>query len=242
NFRAEMEGKDFDRIRAEAEALWDTQLSKVDIRGGTPDQKTIFYTALYHTMIDPRTFTDVDGRYIGGDRRIHRSEGFTKRTIFSGWDVFRSQFPLQTLVNPALVNDELNSLISLAEQSGKEYFERWELLNACSGCMIGNPALSVLADAHAKGIRGYDAHKALRYAVNTSRRFGNDSLGYTAGALSISNTLEYAYTDWCIAQLAAELGDRTTEQAYRTKSRAYRAIFDPQKGWFRPRRADGSWE
>lgn len=242
NFRAEMEGKDFDGIRAEAEALWDTQLSKVDIRGGTPDQKTIFYTALYHTMIDPRTFTDVDGRYIGGDRRIHRSEGFTKRTIFSGWDVFRSQFPLQTLINPALVNDELNSLISLAEQSGKEYFERWELLNAYSGCMIGNPALSVLADAHAKGIRGYDAHKALRYAVNTSRRFGNDSLGYTAGALSISNTLEYAYTDWCIAQLAAELGDRTTEQAYRTKSRAYRAIFDPQKGWFRPRRADGSWE
>lgn len=242
NFKKEIAGKNFDQVRHEAKEMWNTQLSKIAVNGGTEDQKTIFYTALYHTMIDPRIFTDVDGRYMGGDNRIHRNEGFTKRTIFSGWDVFRSQFPLQTLINPSLVNDELNSLISLADESGKGYFERWELLNAYSGCMIGNPALSVLADAHAKGIRNYDAHKALTFAINTSKRFGNDSLGYSPGALSISNTLEYAYTDWCIAQLAKGLNKTETEHVYLAKSQAYRKIFDPEKGWFRPRKNDGSWE
>ncbi|MDM1295250.1 glycoside hydrolase family 92 protein [Sphingobacterium sp. N143] len=242
NFKKEIAGKNFDRVRQEAKEMWNTQLSKIALKGGTEDQKTIFYTSLYHTMIDPRVFTDVDRRYTGGDNRIHRSEGFTKRTIFSGWDVFRSQFPLQTLINPSLVNDELNSLISLADESGKGYFERWELLNAYSGCMIGNPALSVLADAYVKGIRNYDLSKALTYAINTSKRFGNDSLGYTPGALSISNTLEYAYTDWCIAQLAKGLNKRDTEQVYLAKSQAYRKIFDLEKGWFRPRKSDGSWE
>ena len=242
NFKKEIAGKNFDRVRQEAKEMWNTQLSKIALKGGTEDQKTIFYTSLYHTMIDPRVFTDVDKRYTGGDNRIHRSEGFTKRTIFSGWDVFRSQFPLQTLINPSLVNDELNSLISLADESGKGYFERWELLNAYSGCMIGNPALSVLADAYVKGIRNYDVSKALTYAINTSKRFGNDSLGYTPGALSISNTLEYAYTDWCIAQLAKGLNKTETEQVYLAKSQAYRKIFDPEKGWFRPRKNDGSWE
>ncbi|QIH35424.1 GH92 family glycosyl hydrolase [Sphingobacterium sp. DR205] len=242
NLKKEIAGKNFDRVRREAKEMWDAQLSKIAVNGGTKDQKTIFYTSLYHTMIDPRIFTDVDGRYAGGDNKIRRSQGFTKRTIFSGWDVFRSQFPLQTLINPSLVNDELNSLISLADESGKGYFERWELLNAYSGCMIGNPALSVLADAYAKGIRNYDVSKALTYAINTSKRFGNDSLGYTPGALSISNTLEYAYTDWCIAQLANGLNKTDMEQVYLAKSQAYRKIFDPEKGWFRPRKSDGSWE
>ena len=113
-------------------------------------------------MIDPRIVTDVDGRYVGGDGKVYEKEGFTKRSIFSGWDVFRSQFPLQTLINPKMVNDEINSLISLAEQSGYEYYERWEFLNSYSGCMIGNPALSVLTDAYLKGIRGYDVNKAYR--------------------------------------------------------------------------------
>lgn len=98
-------------------------------------------------MIDPRNFTDVDGHYIGGDGKIHTSIGFTKRTVFSGWDVFRSQMPLQSIINPEVVNDLLMSLTTLAEESGNHYYERFELLNAYSGCMLGNPALSVLADA-----------------------------------------------------------------------------------------------
>lgn len=243
NYKAEMAGKSFNQVKDDARKQWNDELSRIKISGGSEDENTIFYTALYHTMIDPRISADVDGRYVGGNGNIYAGNGtFTKRTIFSGWDVFRSQFPLQTLINPTLVNDQLNSLITLAEESGKEYYERWELMNAYSGCMLGNPALSVLADAYMKGIRGYDMDKAYRYALNTSKKFGNDELGYTASALSISHTLEYAYTDWCISQLAEGLGKEQDAAAFRQKGQAYRNIFDEEKGWFRPRRADGSWE
>ncbi|MBQ6162288.1 MAG: GH92 family glycosyl hydrolase [Prevotella sp.] len=242
NFMAEASGKTFENIRREAVDAWNQQLRCIEIEGGTADEKTIFYTALYHTMIDPRIYTDVDGRYVGGDYKPHQSDGtWTKRTIFSGWDVFRSQFPLQTIINPTLVNDMLCSLITLAEQSGKGYFERWELLNSYSGCMLGNPAISVLADAYAKGIRGYDIGKAYEYAKNSSARFGNDKLGYTPGKLGLSHTLEYAYTDWCIAQLAKALGKKADEKEYLKKSQAYRNLFDNGKHWFRPRNDDGSW-
>ena len=172
----------------------------MEARGGSEEEKTCLLYGLYHTMIDPRTVTDVDGRYVGGDGKVYEKEGFTKRSIFSGWDVFRSQFPLQTLINPKMVNDEINSLISLAEQSGYEYYERWEFLNSYSGCMIGNPALSVLTDAYLKGIRGYDVNKAYKYARNTANKFGNGERGYIV--LNVSETLEYAYFDWCLSQLA----------------------------------------
>ena len=238
NFEQEIASKNFGQVKQEATELWNKELNRVRISGGTDDEKTIFYTAMYHTMIDPRIYTDVDGRYVGGDYKIHTADStFTKRTIFSGWDVFRSQFPLQTIINPRLVSDELNSLITMADQSGREYYERWELLNSYSGCMLGNPALSVLADAYIKGIRTYDAEKAYRYAVNTSRRFGNDSLGYAPEPLSISTTLEYAYTDWCISQLAKAMGKEDDAKCFYEKGQAYHHIFDKEKGWFRPRKA-----
>ncbi len=243
NFRAEIIDKNFDEVRQSAKDTWNRELSRIRINGGTEEEKTVFYTALYHTMIDPRIYMDVDGRYVGGDLKIHSSDGsFTKRTIFSGWDVFRSQFPLQTIINPSLVNDQLNSLITLAEQSGREYYERWEIVNSYSGCMLGNPALSVLADAYVKGIRNYDVDKAYQYALNTSRKFGNDELGYTASTLGISHTLEYAYTDWCISQIARGLGKEEEVKVFTEKGQAYRNIFDSEKGWFRPRLADGSWQ
>ena len=242
NFEAEIASKTFDEVAGEAYAQWNRELNRIRIEGGTDEEKTIFYTALYHTMIDPRIYTDIDGRYMGADGKPRSTEGrFTKRTVFSGWDVFRSQMPLQTIINPELVDDLLASLTTMAQESGREYFERWEIVNAYSGCMLGNPALSVLADAYAKGIRGYDVERAYRYAVNTSRLFGNDSLGYTPSDLCISHTLEYAYTDWCVSQLAARLGKTEDAKAFAQKSRAYRNIFDREKGWFRPRRADGSW-
>ena len=242
NFEKEVAGKTFEQVRREAREQWNRELGRIEIEGGTDTERTIFYTALYHTMIDPRIYTDVDGRYVGGDYQIHQSDGtFQKRTIFSGWDVFRSQFPLQTIINPELVNDMLGSLISMAEQSGREYYERWEFLNSYSGCMLGNPAISVLADAYAKGIRGYDVEQAYHYAVNSSAKFGNDRLGYTPGTLGLSHTLEYAYTDWCVAQLAKALGKKADEKDFLKKSEAWRLMFDKQKGWFRPRNEDGSW-
>ena len=242
NFAAELRGKDFDTAYAEARALWDRELSKVKVEGGSDTDRTIFYTALYHTMIDPRIYADVDGRYVGGDLKVHESDGtFTKRTVFSGWDVFRSQMPLQAIINPQVSSDLVNSLTTMAEQSGREYYERWEIVNSYSGCMLGNPALSVIADAWAKGIRTFDLAKAYGYCRNTSANTGNGECGYTPGGLSVSHTFEYAYTDWCISRLAAALGDAEGERTYLEKSKAYRNLYDPETGWFRPREEDGSF-
>ncbi|WP_431213996.1 GH92 family glycosyl hydrolase [Puia sp. P3] len=178
NLQSEITGWDFDAVRRDAHSRWNEALGKVQVEGGTTDEKTIFYTALYHTMIDPRGVSDVDGSYKGGDGKIHKGPG-VRRTVFSGWDVFRSQMPLQTIINPAVVDEQLRSLTELADETGRHYFERWELLNAYTGCMIGNPAVSVLADAYAKGIRGYDIQKAYEYARNSCERFGNGDRGWS---------------------------------------------------------------
>lgn len=256
NLDAEIQDWDFDRVHQMARNSWNQALGKIAVKGGTKDEKTIFYTAMYHTMIDPRTFEDVNNMYIGGDKKVHVSENFTKRTIFSGWDVFRSQFPLQTIINPTVVNDMLNSLITLADESGMGYFERWEMLNSYSSCMIGNPAISVLSDAWLKGIRKFDINKAYKIALSTCERSGNEKLGFTlccdekssgsAGfainEYSISNTLELSYTEWCMAQLAKSVYKVKDQEKYMTLSQSYRHVFDKEKGWFRAKNADGSWK
>ena len=241
NLKAEIPNWDFDSVYENSRLLWDKALGKIAVEGKNEEQKAIFYTSLYHTMIDPRIFSDVNGEYPGADGKVHASDTFTKRTIFSGWDVFRSQMPLQTIINPQLINDLLNSLITLAEQSGNEYYERWEFLNAYSGCMLGNPAISVLADAYAKGIRGYDMEKGYRYAINSSEKFGNGELGYTPDPTGISKTLEYGYTEWCMSELARQLGKKEDQEKYQKRSQAYRKIYDPEKKSFRPRQEDGSF-
>src|SRR6185437_11838985 len=240
NLQQEIPGWDFDAVHRKAVASWDKALSKIDVRGGNRDEKKIFYTALYHTMIDPRITSDVDGSYMGGDGKPHTSASFNRRSIFSGWDVFRSQFPLQTIINRGVVNDMVNSLVSLAAQNGTRYYDRWEFLNAYSGCMVGNPAVVVLADAYAKGIRAYDADTAYAFAVNTCRRFDNGAKGYTPG--SISETLEYAYSDWCLSRLAAALHRPADAAKYAAHALDYRNVFDTTVHWFRPRKVDGEWE
>ena len=241
NLYAEMKGWDFDETHETCAQLWDKELAKVTVTGGTEDEKTVFYTALYHTLIDPRICSDVNGEYLGADNQIHKTSKFNKRTIFSGWDVFRSQMPLQTLINPVMVNDLINSLVEIAEQSGNEYLERWEILNAFSGCMLGNPAISILCDAYAKGIRGYEIEKAYRYALNTSRMFQNNDHGYSPGNTGISLTLEYAYTDWCMARLAEALGKTEDCDYFDKRSRSYATVFDSEFGWFRPRDEEGNF-
>ena len=240
NLKAEIRDWDFDAVYARARALWDADLAKIKVSGGSEEQQVVFYTSLYHTLIDPRIFTDVDGQYIGADGKAHTSKAFTKRTIFSGWDVFRSQMPLQTIIHPELVNDVLASLTSMAEESGQHYYERWEFLNAYTGCMIGNPAISVLVDAYAKGICRLNMEQAYRYADNTSKRFGNGELGYTPS--SISQTLEYAYTEWCMSQLAQALGKDEDAARYARLAQSYRNIYDPEKHSFRPKKTDGTFE
>jgi len=239
NLKAEIGDWNFDQTREKAVASWNEALGKISVQTKNEEQKEIFYTALYHTMIDPRAYTDVDGNYTGGDHQTHHTDAFTKRTIFSGWDVFRSQMPLQTIINPNMVSDMINSLVSLAEESGKGYLERWEFLNAYSGCMVGNPAVSVLADAYAKGIRSYDVEKAYQMARNSCEKFGNGTLGYAPK--SVSQTLEYAYGEWCLSELARQLGKTADEKLYKQRSQSYKNIFDKEHNSFRPRLADGSY-
>jgi predicted alpha-1,2-mannosidase len=241
NLQTEIKDWSFDGIHAKAKALWNNALAKVKITGGTKEQKTVFYTAMYHTMIDPRIIEDVDGSYPGGDGKAHQSANFTKRTIFSGWDVFRSQMPLQTIVNPSLVNDMINSLVTLADEKNKDYLERWEMLNSYSGCMIGNPAVSVITDAYEKGIRNFDVAKAYQLSVNSVEKFGNGDKGYTAEPFGIANTLEYAYTEWCVSKMAKSMGKTADEAKYAARGEDFKNIFDPEKGWFRPKDKDGNW-
>ncbi|WP_337942158.1 GH92 family glycosyl hydrolase [Parabacteroides sp.] len=239
NLRAEMKAWDFDAILGACQQLWDDALAKISVTGGTEDEKYIFYTALYHTMIDPRVCSDVNGEYMGADKQVHRTGRFSKRTIFSGWDVFRSQMPLQTIINPTLINDQINSLVEIADQSGYEYLERWEFFNAYSGCMLGNPAISVLCDAYSKGIRSYDVEKAYKYALNTSRLFGNNEAGYAPG--SISHTLEYAYSDWCMARLAEWLEKEDDKVYFDQRAKSYSTIYNADYGWFLPRNDKGEF-
>ncbi|MEH6305457.1 GH92 family glycosyl hydrolase [Olivibacter sp. CPCC 100613] len=242
NLKAEIKDWNFDKVYAEGRKSWSDALSKIQVEGGTEEEKTVFYTALYRTMLDPRSLQDVDGRFPGGDGKIHQARsGHVRRTIFSGWDVFRSQIPLQTLINPQVVGDLIQSLTDLAEEKNKNYFERWELLNAYSGCMIGNPAVNVLSEAYAKGIRNYDVEAAYRLAMGSLEKFGNGSQHYTAGSQGISLTLEYAYNDWCLGKLAEKLGKQADANKFLKRAMAYQNLFDKEKAWFRPKDNAGNW-
>ncbi len=240
NLNAEIPDWDFDGVRKKATRLWDKALGKIDVQGGTQEQRTVYRTAMYHAMLDPRDASDVTGEHPSGDGKTRTDQAFTYRTIFSGWDVFRSQFPLQSLINPAVVNDEINSLIQLADTSGKGYLERWEFLNAYSGCMVGNPAIPVISDAYAKGIRDFPVQHAYDLAVATGRKFGNPPSGYFPGDLS--QTLEYGFDDWCTSQLAASLNKPDEAKHYAERAQAYRKLFDPSVGWFRAKTDTGAWE
>lgn len=239
NLEHDIKDWNFDKVRKEARNSWKDAIKNIHVSGATDIEKTIFYTSMYHTMIDPRTFSDVNGNYVGADKKIHQTEDFTYRTIFSGWDVFRSQFPLQTIINPTLVNDEINSLLQMAEYSGREYLPRWEMLNSYSGCMLGNPAVSVIVDAYEKGIRNYDVEKAFTYAKNTVDNTGNGILGYANK--HISKTLEYAYSDWALSVMAASLGKEEIAKEYFEKSKNYKNIWNNEVNWFRAKDSTGTW-
>ncbi|WP_220764613.1 GH92 family glycosyl hydrolase [Flavobacterium sp. UMI-01] len=239
NLEHDIKHWDFDKTKKEARELWSKAISNISVSGGTDAEKTVFYTSLYHTLIDPRAFSDVNGNYIGADKKIHQTKDFTYRTIFSGWDVFRSQFPLQTIINPSLVNDEINSLLQMAEWSGRGYLPRWEMLNSYSGVMLGNPAVSVINDAYQKGIRNYDIDKAFEYAKNTVDNTGNGTLGYFNK--HISKTLEYAYSDWALATMAKSLGKDAIAEEYFKKSKNYKNIWNEEVNWFRAKDSAGVW-
>jgi predicted alpha-1,2-mannosidase len=232
NLAADIPGWDFDAVRGAAKAAWGRELSRIEVEGGTEAQQIAFYTALYHAMIDPRCLADVDGAYPGGDvdRTPRRSERYTRRTIFSGWDVYRSAYPLMTLIAPQVVGDMIDSLCELSVESGKGYLERWEFLNAYSGCMNGNPAVVVIADAYTKGLRNFDVARAYACARATCEKIGTGDRGFSPGRLS--DTGEYNLADWCLAQVARGEGHEEDARRFLARSRGWRQLYDPARGWF----------
>ena len=248
NFAAEAAGVTFDEMRAAATAAWDEALSvvAVDDPAADRDTMTVFYTTLYHALMDPRVYSDVNGNYLSADGTVRHTESFAKRTVFSGWDVFRSEFPLLTLICPEAVNDMINSLIDIAEYENVS-FPRWELLGHETGCMLGDPGIVVAVDAYRKGIRRFDVQKAYEICLKTafdpaSKRVGGASynrLGYVPN--DISATLENVFADHCIALFAEELGDTENAALFRERAQNYRRIFSSETGWMRRRDEAGNW-
>jgi predicted alpha-1,2-mannosidase len=247
NLEHDIAGWNFENVQKQARSRWQKALAGVAVKGGTDAQKEAFATALYHSFLDPRAFSDVNGLYPGADGQAHLTTAFTYRTVFSGWDVFRSQFPFLTIVRPDVVNDMVNSLMQQAELSGNGYLARWEVVGVESGCMVGDPAVSVFADAYLKGIRGYDVQKAYAHCRQTvmgpkSNRNGCEEyarLGYVPG--NISCTLENAYFDYCAGRFAEGLGKADDAGALLARSLNYRNIYDPAVGNMHAKNADGTW-
>lgn len=246
NLEAECPVIDFEKTKAATQAKWQQQLSKIEVEGGTDDQKTIFYTALYHTMVAPNLWSDVDGKYRGRDNKIHPDPGHDVYTVFSLWDTHRALHPLLTLLEPKRTSDFINTFLLQYQQGG--LLPVWELAANETDCMIGNHAIPVIADAYAKGIRGFDEKLALEamMASANSDRYGLKwyrELGYVPADKepeSVSKTLEYAYDDWCIAQMAHMLNKPEVYREFDRRSRSYLNLFDPSTGFFRAKK-NGLW-
>lgn len=261
NLRAEASGKSFDQIASEADAKWEKELSVIDITnnpgtgksgtGITSDaQKTMFYTSLYHTMINPSVYMDVDGTYRGLDHELHHADGFTNYTIFSLWDTYRAEHPLLTLLKPDRERDMVESMLAHYDQNVLRMLPVWSHMANENWCMSGYHAVPVLADAIAKGL-DIDGKRALEAMVTTSTRDWYCGLGdymrlgwvpYDKTSTAASNTLEYSYDDWTIAHSAETLGDAGTASEYARRALFYRNIFDESIGFARPRYADGSFK
>ena len=249
NMEQEAPHWDFDRYVAAADADWEKQLGKIEVKG-TEVQKEIFYTALYHTMIQPNTMSDVNGEYMAADyttRKVANNE--THYTTFSLWDTFRASHPLYTLLEPERVTDFVKSMIRQYEYYG--YLPIWQLWGQDNYCMIGNHSIPVIADAILKGIPGIDMEKAYEAVYNSSVTSHPNSpfevwekYGFMPENIqtqSVSITLEQAFDDWCVAQLAAKLNKDADYQRFHKRSEYYRNLFHPKTKFFQSKNDKGEW-
>ena len=245
NYRAEAAGKNFDQMRFEAEQLWRNQLSKIKVAAKQEDDLINFYSSLYHSMIAPNLYQDVDGRYRGMDLEIHQDTTFNYYTVFSLWDTFRAAHPLYTIIEPERSVDFVKTLIAKYDEGG--IMPIWDLASNYTGCMIGYHGVSIIADAYLKGIDGFDAQKALQAMKHSALQ---DHLGlepYKALSFipleleseSVSKTLEYAYDDWTIAQMAKALGQTQDYKQFIQRAQNYKSVFDPQTGFMRAKQYNG---
>jgi predicted alpha-1,2-mannosidase len=256
NLKAESNGKSFDAIHTAARQAWNDRLDQVKVTGGTEAQRTTFYTALYHSLLQPNVFSDVDGRYPGFDGRIHTAErGHAVYTNFSGWDVYRSEMQLLSLLAPEEASDIVRSMVAFAEQGGS--WDRWTVANDYTGVMVGDPYHVMVASAYAFGAKDFDAAKALLLMLRgaTQKTQGYEerpgladyqTLGYVpVGAQNVwgppATTLEYTSADFSIAELARRLGDGATWQTFMKRAQYWQNVFNPATGYTQPRNRDGSY-
>jgi len=259
NLNKEIPGWNFDEVRNNARSTWTKLLSKVSVGGGTPDQRKIFYTGLYHMLLAPNLFSDDNGDYTGFDWKV-RSLTSTTQTAqyanFSDWDIYRNTIQLQSLLVPKQVGDMMQSLVNDAEQSG--WLPRWPAANDVTYVMNGDSPAILLSSAYAFGVRNFEAKTALKYMIkaasqpgkgphdNEERPFLTDylKLGYVPiekDASAASRTLEYASDDFAIAQLARNLGDTANYEKFLKQSENWKTLFDPETRWIRPKNSDGTW-
>ncbi len=245
NLDAEINHWDFSKVRRQAKEAWNKELSKITVSSTNTDQLTIFYTALYHTMIAPNTFSDVNGEYLGRDLQRHTAD-HPYYTVFSLWDTYRALHPLFTIIDQKRTNDFVQTFIKQYEDGG--LLPVWELSANETFCMIGYHAVPVIADAFMKGIRDYDHNKALQAMVASASQdhFGlrfYKKYGYIPANHdheSVSKTLEYAYDDWCIAQMARQLNRNDIADPFFSRAQSYKQLFDPSTGFMRARH-NGAW-
>lgn len=264
NMEAELPGWDFDQVRAESADIWNKALNKIQIETNDPVIRKNFYTALYHTMIAPFAYQDVDGRYLDMDKKVHTAAaGYTNYTAFSLWDTFRALHPLMTIINPSLASDMGNALVQGYMEG--TILPKWPLASSYTGCMVGYPAVSVLADLVAKDLAKGDLNlwaeagaRSSVYRADLAEKFKGtreldlitrhvyykDKFGFVpADSIpeSVSWGLEMAYYDWCIAQIAAKAGNDTLAKAYQEKASYYKRYLDPETKLMRGVMADGSF-
>lgn len=247
NLTREIPGWDFQSVKTAARAAWNAELGKIEVRGGEDRQMRVFYTALYHAMIVPNVYSDVDGRYRGRDGRIHRAEGSEQYTVFSLWDTYRAWHPLMTIIDRKRTTDYVRTFLRQYAEGG--LLPVWELSANETECMIGYHAVPVIADADAKGITGFDrrlALAAMRKSAESRQRYGLGA--YIDKAMlsiedeheSVSKTLEYAYDDWCIASMAERLGQSDLALTYTERSQSWKNLYNPSNG-FMQARLNGGW-
>jgi predicted alpha-1,2-mannosidase len=258
NLAREIPDWNFEKVRKNARAAWNSALGRIQVKGGETEDRKVFYTALYHSLIHPSVFSDTNGEYIGFDGKVHRDEGHTQYTHFSGWDIYRSQIQLLAMLFPKEASDMAQSLVRDAEQGGA--LPRWVSANDDSGSMVGDPSVGILAGMYAFGARDFDAKSALaamlrgasdpraRSRAILSRPQLDEYLrqGYIAargsrGSGAAAITLEYENADFAISRFADALGDRASAETFLSRSGQWRKLFDPQTKYIRPRGEDGEF-
>ncbi len=250
NMRAEVPGWDFDRVKRDGQDQWNRELHKISITSGSRDDLVNFYTAMYHAFVSPTVYMDTDGSYQGLDHDQHTAQGFTNYTTFSLWDTFRALHPLFNLVQPARNADMVTSMLAHYEQNALGMLPIWSHYANDNWCMSGYHSVSVITDAIIKGSYTGDAHRALAACVATAKKRSYEGIGYymdlgyipqDKNSNSVSSTLEYAYDDWCIAQLAKKLGNDAVYAEFSKRAENWKNVFDPVTGFMRPRLSDGTF-